>query len=194
MIAGENGSERKYHICWIIHCHISVWHAYMHSLMKRPTIPCFLCVYGLPSSSSCIYKSIQTAWPGHPTTEQNTPGLEALICCATQKRSKKHRQTIGKAKRKAKYADIVLKRLNALISSFQSLITHDWTRLKILRNGSHYRANNIVLATTQMLLAGDWTTGECRRYIKQHVLLSDRSSKWLSFIRLMIKSTDSCNV
>lgn len=132
--------------------------------------------------------------PGHPTTEQNTPGLEALICCATQKRSKKHRQTIGKAKRKAKYVDIVLKRLNAVIRNFQSLITHDWTRLKILRNGSHYRANNIVLATTQMLLAGDWTSGECRRYIKQHVLLSDRSSKWLSFIRLMIKSTDSCNV
>lgn len=53
---------------------------------------------------------------------------------------KKHRQTIGKAKRKTKYAGIVLKGLNAVTGTFEPLITHDWTRLKILRKESHYRS------------------------------------------------------
>lgn len=144
-----------------------VWHAYMHSSLMK-----FLCVCATSFFEDFYIKSFTNALVPLNKTEQSTSGLEALFR-HTKNVRKKHWQTIGKAKRKTKYADIVLKRLYNTVdvaSTFESLITHGWTRLKILRNGSHYRS---------------WSNSNYQQAIgprgsveyKQHILLSDRSSK-----------------
>ena len=153
-------------------CHIRMYDMLTCTLHSWSDPRFFLCVCATSFFEDFYIKSFTNGLVPLNKTEQSTSGLEALFR-HTKNVRKKHWQTIGKAKGKTKYADIVLKRLYNTVdvaSTFESLITHGWTRLKILRNESHYRS---------------WSNSNYQQAIgprgsveyKQHILLSDRSSK-----------------
>jgi len=161
MIAIENESERKHRIGWIIHV-ISVRHAYVHSSpMKRSMTLCFSVCLRTSFFNFFYIKNYTNAL----TRPHNnwTKHIRIRSFVSPHKNVMKTSTNYEKGKRGKQNMPILYLRPSAFRGTFESSITHDWTRLKILRNAKKMKAI-ITLATTQILLAGDWAIGERRIY------------------------------
>lgn len=121
----------------------------------------FLCVCGLPSLIFFYIKNYTNAL----TRPHNnwTKHIRIRSFVSPHKNVMKTSTNYEKGKRGKQNMPILYLRPSAFRGTFESSITHDWTRLKILRNAKKMKAI-ITLATTQILLAGDWVIGERRIY------------------------------